>query len=142
MPLNSCGSVSARLSVWFSDFRRSRKRRQIGLQHIDAARVELLQCFSPRTRYNDARRLVPASVSTSVPLVNVEQRQTDASRALDVLRAPAQTPRDHQVQNQEQIVLQREHDPLADAAQADHERCLSLPRSAASTERNRNGLSS
>jgi hypothetical protein len=63
--------------------------------------------------------LLPASVTTSVPVSNSRQRETDAPGRLGPFRQPTQPPGDHQVQNEEQLAFQREDDALADAPQAD-----------------------
>ena len=73
------------------------------------------------------------------PLREVERGQAQFAGDRRARIAPAQAARDHQVQHREQILVEREHDPLAKAAQAGTGR----PCSAAiggSTVRTRNGL--
>ena len=48
----------------------------------------------------------------------VKRRQPDLARRLGPLRLPVQSARDHQVQHEKQVRLQREDDPLAEPPQA------------------------
>ena len=40
MPLKMCGSVSARLSVWFSPCQPRGEAGEVGVEHLEAARIE------------------------------------------------------------------------------------------------------
>ena len=70
---------------------------------------------------------MPASVSTSVPVGEVErgERRLAAGR-LAPARLPVQAPGDHQVEDQEELALEREHDALAEPAHAAHARPFDL----------------
>ncbi len=50
----------------------------------------------------------------------IERRQADPARHRSAARPPAQPARDHQVEGQEQVRLEREHEPLPDPAQGRH----------------------
>ena len=70
MPANSCGIVSARLSVWFS--LRSRAAKSATGLPMTSIPPGSAACSAARSasRWIDARRVVPASVSTSSPSSN------------------------------------------------------------------------
>ena len=120
MPLNSCGSVRARLSVWFSRCRRSRKAARSASMVSRPPLSKARRAASPRTTCSDARRFVPASVKASEPELNSQDRQRDATRRLGTSFEPAQTARDHEVQHEKQIILQRNDDALAQSPHGDH----------------------
>ena len=50
----------------------------------------------------------------------IEQRERDSSRRLLIVGEPAQAAGDHQVNDEEEIVFEREDDALADAANVEH----------------------
>ena len=72
----------------------------------------------PRTRWSEARFLLPASVSSRVP----SGKSNAASPTFPGTLAPAGLPpepaRDHQVQDEKKVVLQLQHDSLAQARDA------------------------
>src|ERR1019366_8944518 len=49
----------------------------------------------------------------------IERRQTNLARMLGTFLFPVQPPRDHQMQSEKQVPVQRENDPLAEPTQAD-----------------------
>jgi hypothetical protein len=67
--------------------------------------------------------LLPASVSDSVPFFELEQRQGVAA----FLARPMQAAGDHQVQHEEQVVLQPEDDALAQPPQGAHSFSVNHP---------------
>ena len=72
----------------------------------------------PATTCSDARRCLPASVRASVPLSN--SKKASALRAgLLAGREPAQPAGDHQVDDEEELALEREDDALAEPLDAD-----------------------
>ena len=77
MPLSRCGSVSARLSVWFSRVSALAKLAGGRRQHLEPAGIVCASSASPRTRYSDARRFEPASVRINEPFGKIECRQAD-----------------------------------------------------------------
>ena len=140
MPLNRCGSVRARLSVWLS--LRSAAGKAAGpLEHVDPARIVLR---SARSRDHVQRRLPFRSC------LRQHQRavaKSNASRpTLPGIFAPAVLPTqpagDHQMQDEKELTLQLEDYPLAKTVQR-HDR---IPPSAddngGSIERRRNGEAS
>ena len=68
MPLKRRGSVSARLSVWFSLTSRVANASRSASSTSSPPRSNGCRPASPSTRWIDARRVVPASVRTSVPV--------------------------------------------------------------------------
>src|SRR5216117_3854477 len=117
MPLSSRGSVSARLSVWFS--LSSAARNAAG--SATNTSIPPASCspsdHSPCTRWIAARRLVPASVSTIVPLSS-SNAASPCLPAPRTRRFPVQTPGDHQMDHEKEIALERKDDPLADTPDA------------------------
>ena len=69
----------------------------------------------PCTTCSDARLRVPASVSASVPLSNSRSASVILAGALPPLRQPLQPPGDHEVDDEEVVVVEAEHDALAEA---------------------------
>ena len=121
MPLKRCGSVSARLSVWFSRVSRSAKTRQADVQDFEAAGIERREVRPRRaTTCSDAcrRASLPRSGS-SVPVGKSNAARPDLAGDGRAASLPAQPSGDHQVQDEEQIVVELEDDPLAEPAQAD-----------------------
>src|SRR6516165_2893787 len=76
MPLKSRGSVSARLSVWFSLRNRAANCARLDVRTSRPPGSCCCSCSSPCTRCSEARRLVPASVRVSVPLPNCRRAST------------------------------------------------------------------
>ena len=114
------GSVSARLSVRFSSTSAALNVSRL----LDSTSIppgsSAARPLRPSATCRDARRLVPASVSTSEP--------SSKSNAASVLRpaslapggSPVQPSRDHEMQHQPQIALEADGDALADALELPH----------------------
>ena len=69
-PLNRFGSVNARLSVWFSLRSRAANSSSVVCSISRPPGSSCRRASSPSINCSDARRLVPASVTVSVPLPN------------------------------------------------------------------------
>ena len=136
------GSVSERLSVWFS--RRSAAANCVG-RRGRAARGRRDRARraprAPRTRCSDARFFDARLGQDQRPAREVERREPDLAGNLGA--APGfhfRRPGDHQVQDEEQIVLEHEDDALAEALACRRRACRTSSASGGSTERSRNGL--
>ena len=140
MPLNSRGSVSDRFTVWLSERRRSANASSVGVEHLESAARELGEAASPRTRWSDARRLVPASVSVSVPVGNSNAARSARRAGLVASRLPVKTARDHEMEDDEQIVVHADDDALAEPAHRANASCPTSSSSGGSTVRRRNGV--
>ncbi len=70
MPEKSRGSVSARFKVWFSDTSRSAKAPRLAASTSMPPASSARSASRPATTCSDARRLLPASVSTIEPTSN------------------------------------------------------------------------
>ena len=121
MPLNRRGSVSARLSVWFSRVSARAKRLEVDLEHLEAARVMLAE---RRLALDHVQRrpLLRAGLGERQRAVReIERRQRVAAGELGAawLRACRQcsAARDHEVQDEPQVVLEADRDALAEPAQ-------------------------
>ena len=118
MPLTRCGSVSARLSVWFSRVNASWNCSSV------ASSGSMPPGSSARERRLAAhhlhRRAFPrAGLGEEERAVRELERREEHLRAHAGLLprlAPPQAAGDHQVDDQEQVVGEHQHDALADAA--------------------------
>ena len=124
MPLKMCGSVSARLSVWFSRVRRRRRLGSDGVEHVEAAGIERRELRRrQRSRGATPARLQPASVRNRRP---VSESRTRRARSCPGSRAPgdrasAAGRRSSGGATRKRSAFERDHDALADAAQTDHD---------------------
>ena len=102
------------------------KRLERGVLHLEAARVVLGQRRFAAHEVQ-ARALVRARLGEDQRAARkVERGEAPLARRARPALTPAEAPRDHQVEDQEQIALEREYDPLAEPAEAEH--ALSLGR--------------
>ena len=117
MPLNTCGSVRARLSVWFSRVSAARKSAGEAESTSMPAAVVLGKPGFARDDVQRRAALGAASVSTSVP----SWKSNAASCCLPASFAPGALPvqpaGDHQVQHQPQVAVQPDRDALAQPPQ-------------------------
>ncbi len=116
IPEKSEGSVSARFSVWFSRRSAAANDGEVGPERLEAAAVERAE-----------RRLAAHEVQRRAPLRaglgederagrEVEGGEPHLARELRPGRLPVEPARDHEVQRQEQLAVEREHDPLPQPA--------------------------
>ena len=97
------------------------ERRRVRVEHFEAAGIVRGQRVpAAATTCSDARRLVPASVRISVPCVEVERQQADLARNA---ARPAAFQRNRPAiirwNDEEQLALGLEDDPLAEPMQVD-----------------------
>ena len=132
MPEKRRGSVRARLSVWFSRVQRLAERFRAGAR-------------GPRCRRGRTPRARPGPrPGGATPASSCWPRRGRATRPRS--RTPHSAPRpptfaprffqwsrpgDHQVQDQEELALEREHDPLADPREPEDAPALRRPTAAA-----------
>ena len=116
MPSNRRGSVSVRLRVWFSRTSAARKAARSAVEDVEAAAVVLRQLV--RSTHDVQRGALLRALLREEQRADgeVEGRQPAALGDRDVALAPAQPAGDHQVEDQEQLAVELEHDALADAA--------------------------
>src|ERR1041384_2036559 len=135
MPLNSRGSVSARLSVWFSERSRAEKVSTLAARTPIPPRPTARRaaappprgCAAPPPRVEargprralDQRERGPAPGARrgqdQRPVREIEPRLGDAARPLRPAHEPAEPAGNHEVDGEKELVAQVEHDPLADA---------------------------
>ena len=119
IPLKSCGSVSARLSVWLSRVSAARTSRA---SVSSGSMPPGSSAASPaRRRRRGAKRAssMPASVKNSVPSANSNDARTICGQAaLRPRLAPSQPAGDHQMDDQKQIRIEAQHDALAETTDA------------------------
>ena len=133
------GSVRARFSVWFSAVSAARNRsRSLSSTSMPPGSIDR-RAASPWTTCSDARRFVPASVSTRVPSGKSNAARLIAAGKLRARGAPVQPPGDHQVQHQPQIIVEADGDALADPAQLRDLTAL-RPESGGAAVRSKKGL--
>src|SRR5580700_5672494 len=117
MPLNRRGSVSARLSVWFSAVSAARKdARSLEKTSMPPASKER-NASSPSTTCNDARRLEPASVSTREPLGKSNAARVWRPASLASGARQCKRPAIIQVKDQPEVVLYADCYALAYSSQ-------------------------
>ena len=114
MPSNSVGSVSARFTVWRSARSRSANSRGGRGEHVEAAAIELGEPGAPRDEVQRRALLRRCLGEDQRAVRKVERREPDLARQLLAARLPAQPPRDHQVDHDEAIAVDADHDPLAE----------------------------
>ena len=81
---------------------------EVGVQRLEAAAVELRERRLARTRWIDARFFGLASVSSSVPFSKSNAASPILPGSAWPAFLPVQAPGDHQVQHQEQLVVELE----------------------------------
>ena len=139
MPLKRCGSVSARLSVWLR-----------GAEPLENAAGSASRtssppgscCAEPASPRDDVKRcpaLVPASVRMSVPSGKSNAARPILPAGFAPAWLPVQSPGDHEMQDEAELVFELEDDPLAESAQAG-DRLAVQASSGGSMERRRKGL--
>src|SRR6516162_2535923 len=97
------------------------KALEIGVENFQTARIVGAEAVLAanhverrpllRTRLGDEQRT----------LWEVERRESDLPDGFRAARSPAEPPGDHQMKNEKEIILEREDDPLAKAAQLDNQ---------------------
>ena len=103
MPLKRCGSVSARLSVWFSRVSRSANAGSVGVEHFEPAGIERGEARRSRARGASTPALRALLGEDQRAGREVERRQADLARDGRAPLPPAQPSGDHQVQDEEQV---------------------------------------
>ena len=121
MPLNRCGSVSARLSVWFSRGAR-RERSSVAPPALRARRDRARR--APRALDDVKRRLSlrPASVRRACPWSKSNASRPDLAGNLRTGRLPPEPAGNHQVKHQEQFAFEFHDDPLSEPTKPDDRR--------------------
>ena len=120
MPLNRCGSVSARLSVWFSRRSAAAKRREVRRQHVESRPGSC--CAQRVPAADDVQRRLPLGARFGQhqrAVLEVEREQTELSGNAGARLLPPEAPGDHQMKDEKQLALDLEDDPLAEAMQRD-----------------------
>ena len=118
MPLKRRGSVSARLTVWFSATRRAANASRVAAITSMPPASSAASAARPATTCSEARRCLPASVRASVPTSN-SKKASALRRRLLARREPAQPAGDHQVDDDEELALEGQDDALAEPLDAD-----------------------
>ena len=108
--------MSARFRVWFSRRSARSNAARVAPSGSSPPRSSAASAASPRTRCSAARRFEPASVRMSEPDGKSKRGEPDAARELRARAPPVEPPRDHEVQGEEQVALEREDDPLPEPA--------------------------
>jgi hypothetical protein len=90
---------------------------QIGCKHIDSSAIEFPEPLFSSDEMNRRAALCPSLREDKETRWELERSECELPAELGVVWAPAQTARDHQVDDQEEITLEYEDDPLADSAQ-------------------------
>ena len=92
---------------------RFRECRQIDLEHLDAPGIVLRQCLASANDMERRLTLTAGFGEQQRPVVEVEGEQSDLPRDPGSLRLPAETTRNHQVEDEVQLMVEREDHPFA-----------------------------
>ena len=139
MPLEERGSVSARLSVWFSLVSARAKRREVGGEDLEPAGIDSASASASPTTCSDARRLRARLRQEQRARREVEGREAEPRGNLRAALLPLKPSRDHQVEDEIEIALEVPDDALAEPAQRDDRPAVALSCGGV-TDRMRNGL--
>ena len=100
---------------------RLRKRRNIGLHHLEPTGIVLRKRCLP---LDDIQRCLPLGTSFSedqASVLEVECQQADFAGDRGARRLPSKAPRDHQVEYKKQLLVGFNDHPFAQPPQADHQ---------------------
>ena len=120
MPLKMRGSVSARLSVWFSRVSAARERRERRVEHLEPAGIDARRAppRPGRRAATPAASSRPRSGAACPSGSRTPPARPCPGRCRARARASCSRPGDHQVHDQEELALELEDDALAQAPQA------------------------
>jgi hypothetical protein len=103
---------------------RGGETREVGREHVDAAGIVRAQ-RRPAGDHVQGRALAGAHLRQEQRAGReVERRQAVLPRHLPAAVAPAEPPRDHQVQNEKEVVVRAQDDPLAQSLHRAHRLAL------------------
>ena len=99
---------------------------EVHSEHLDPPAVELRERRLSRDQMERGPLLRRGLGEHERAVGKVERRERPAAADLRPALSPVQPARDHQVQHQEQVSLEREDDPLADPPESDDPAALGL----------------
>ncbi len=120
MPEKRRGSVSARFSVWLSRRRAAANWSEARVHDLEPAGILLPERGAAAQQEEAGALLLAGLRQQQRAAVEAEGGEGVAAAGPCSGGLPVQAPGDHEVQHQEQLVLEGDHDALAEALQADH----------------------
>ena len=122
MPLKRRGSVSERLSVWFSRASRSAKASRVASSGSRPPRSNGASAACAAHQMDRGAALRAGLREHERARRELELREGDARRHLRPRAGgdPAESAGDHQMHDEVQVVVEVEHDPLAEPAHVAH----------------------
>src|SRR6266567_814083 len=120
MPLTIRGSVSARFKGAVFSSERSLKRSQNTAENINAARIHCTQTVLALENVQGSAALSACFCQHKRATRKIKCRKLIAACELRSGHPPMQTPSDHQMQDQPQVVFHSNRDTLADMPQLAH----------------------
>ena len=104
MPLNRCGSVSARLSVWFSRVSAARNCVERRVERLDAAGIDVAERGLAAHHLDRGALLRAGFGEQQRAVLELQRRQDDLRAEAGFLArlAPSEAPGDHQVNHEDQ----------------------------------------
>ncbi len=97
-----------------------RELRGLAGKRVDASGIVFVQPVGAANQMQGRAFLLARLGHDQRAVLEIERGEAQFGRQLCTRIAPAQSPRDHQVQHQEQVALELEHNPLAESAQTRH----------------------
>ena len=126
MPLNRCGSVNARLSVWFSRVNAAPNSAAVDGQHFESTWIMSRQFLLAPHQIQGRTPLGTGLGQDQRQLREVERGEAHLAGDLGASSEDLEPSRDHQVNDEEQIALELPDQALAETAQANHGLAVSL----------------
>ena len=130
MPLNRCGSVSDRFSVWFSRVSAAPKAATVDVRTSMPPGSSAASCCASANDEQRGPALRPGLRQQQRADWEIESSETDLARNLDpwsligvicvICGLPLETAGDHQVNDQEEVVIHLPDDALAETLEPAH----------------------
>jgi hypothetical protein len=99
---------------------RRAERGEVRVEHLEAARIVLLQAGFAARQIERGPALGAGLGQDQGPRREIERGQTDLGGRLGAGGLPVKAPGDHEVQDQEHVALEPDHDALAEPPKAGH----------------------
>jgi hypothetical protein len=96
------------------------KALEIGVENFQTARIVGAEAILTANDMERGTLLRARLGDEQRPIWEVERRESHLPDGFRATRSPAKPPGDHQMKNEKEIIVEREDDPLAEAAKLDN----------------------